>query len=120
MKREVQHLQHLEEVLPHLLRKPASKWTKKELWQAIELFFKRPSGGLINWRSYAALDAKLKGEPVDPRYFPLPRKKGRPQKYSKEEYRRHWQSTQQLRQEIATKRKVDLRGSQWVFLCTPC
>jgi hypothetical protein len=106
-KREVQRLQYLfKKVLLHLLRKPALKWTKEELWQAIELFFKRPSGGMIHWRIYAALEAKLKGEPVDPYYFPLPRKKGRPVKLSKEEYKMQWESTQRLRQQIALERKV--------------
>ncbi len=103
-KRELRRL--FEKVLPQLLQKSASKWTKKELWQAIELHFKRPCGGLINSGSYDALEAKLKGEPVDPYYRLPPRNRGRPQKYPKETYQMQWEVTQQLRRQIATERGV--------------
>ena len=102
--RELQRLFDVE--LPRLLQKPASKWTKAEIWTAIKLHFKRPSGGLINWRIYAALDAKLRGEPVDPCYFPVSRKKGRPQKFAKEEYQRQLKSVERLRQQMAAEKRV--------------
>ena len=102
--RELQRL--FKEVLPHLLRKPASTWTKTELWQAVELYFKRPSGGLFNFSIYDALEAALKGEPVDPYYFLLSRKKGRAPKYTRDTYLFQWESMERLRLQIATEKKV--------------
>ncbi len=102
-----QELQRLFDVeLPRLLRKPTSKWTKADIWNAIALYFKRPSGGLINYGVYDTLEAKLKGEPDDPYYFPPPGKKGRPKKYTLETSQMQWNSMQRLRQQIAKEKKV--------------
>jgi poly-gamma-glutamate capsule biosynthesis protein CapA/YwtB (metallophosphatase superfamily) len=49
-----------DQVLPELLRKPARKWTRDELRDAIELHLKRPFGGMINFERYVALEAKIK------------------------------------------------------------
>lgn len=66
------------DILPKLLSKPTSRWTKQEVWDAIELHFKKPNDrGIISRSSYQALEAKLKGGPVKTRHpLLLPEKRG--------------------------------------------
>jgi hypothetical protein len=92
-------------VLPLLLAKPSSRWTKQDLWDAIHLHFNRTRFGLIYWYVHPALDqleAQLRAEPVagrDATY--LPKAPGRPRRYTVEQTRKHWEEVQALRKEIA-------------------
>lgn len=97
------------EVREIVISKPACRWTKQELWHAIELFLKRPFDGLLNSFFYFQLESKLRGEPASSLHPPLPEKRGRRKRRTDEEYRTHMQVTENLRRTLAQERGQEIQ-----------
>ena len=99
------------DVLPKLLSKHTSRWTKQEVWNAVELHFKKPNdSGLIHRSGYQALEAKLKAGPVMARHpLLLPEKRGRPRLFTDEEYRKQLDAFESTRQFIASHLGIEIK-----------
>jgi hypothetical protein len=106
-KHRLKRLYH--QVLPRLLGKPPSKWTREELWSAVDLHFHKPFGGIFNLCTvYAALEEKLRRESGDTVKRHLRKGRGRPRRYSTEQYRKFFNDTQRIRKVLADERGVPI------------
>jgi hypothetical protein len=98
-------------LVPRLLQKPASRWTKDELRDAIWLHFNRPNGGLITASSMQELEARLRGGSNE-KSFPRLKRRGRPPLMTEDKYRWMYQKTEELRQRMAQEKQVPVTDKQ--------
>jgi hypothetical protein len=106
-KHRLERLYH--QVLPRLLSKPPSRWTREELWAAIELYLHKPFGGTLNLCTvYAALEEKLRRESGKTERRHLRKGPGRPRRYSIEQYRHFSNGVEKIRQMFANQRGLEV------------
>lgn len=92
--------------LPILLRKPPSKWTKDEIWNAVWLYFHPPKGGLLLIGGpLRDLEDRLMGRSRKER-IPSRNPRGRTPRFTRERYEYFARRGEEIRREIASEKGI--------------